>query len=264
MEIYLAELRQIVQQYNIYKSGEITIFLSLVFLVLVSFISVVIYASKEVLIRFKIEAVTDIAIKSSFSEYNKLLYDKYGLLYVDSSYLGVETGGAECLANHVEDYIDENTLGDSNRHLGINLYSVDISETVFANHDNFASVKKQIRSYMTINKGYSDTLNDDEILDRYIDLKMPSDFYDRFVLVNEDHASDSAEDEIYDVDEIHYEPSYDEKFSEVIKEIEKDIREEANSSFNFSQQIEGAIISIYFSNENGSRYECIRYYSLSI
>lgn len=230
------------RQYSIYRKGEITVFLSLVFLAIISFIAVVIRGSRDAYIRQKVETVTDMAIRSSFSEYNKRLYDKYGLLYIDTTYLGAELGGKDCLVNHIESYVDVNLLEDANGIYDVSLCSVEVCNVVFANQHNYDSLVNQIRTYMIKNKGFSATKSDEEIIDGYIELKMPADFYERFVT----------------------QPSYDEKLNETIMEIEKDIKQTTNSVFSFQDQIESATVGVVFESGDGKTYECTRYYSLSM
>lgn len=254
------------QEYSIYKKGEITVFLSFIFLVIIGFISIVILASREIYIRHKIEGVSDIAIRSSFSEYNKRLYDKYGLLYIDSTYLGSESGGEECLTTHIGNYVDVNLSEDANGNYRISLNSVEANNVVFADQHQYASIVSQIRTYMIENMKCSKTMTDDEILDSYIDLKMPENFFERFVIIedeNENNQETDYKDEATYKNK-YYEPSYDEKLNEVINEIEKDIRETTNSAFSFKTQIECATVSIFYENNDGKIYECMRYYSLTL
>lgn len=51
-------------------------------------------------------ALTDLALRSAFSEYDTYLFDNYGLLGVNTEYRG-ESGGDESFINHVGIYIEE-------------------------------------------------------------------------------------------------------------------------------------------------------------
>jgi len=116
----------------IYKSGEITVFLSLVFLALIGFVYVITKSAQDICIRQKIETITDISVRSAFSEYSKQFFDEYGLLYVDTTYKGVEEGGNDSFKNHVSTYIDANLEAEENDIYGLSLVYVEIESELYA------------------------------------------------------------------------------------------------------------------------------------
>ena len=231
------------QEFKYYKSGEITVFLSLVFLAMIAFVAVIIQSSREVYIEHKIESISDIAIRSVFSEYDVYLYENYGLLYVDTTYKGAETGGEEYLLEHLSSYINANLVDDR---LGIEICSLEANNICYADSNNYDSIRYQIRTFMTLNQEMSEYATDEDILDKYIDLKMPSDFYEKISMDDESMLL-----------------TYEEKLYEVVKAIESDMVENQSSKFSFSNQIESAVLNIQFSGANGRLYECERYYSLT-
>lgn len=225
---------------SLLKSGEITVFLSLIFLLLIGLISILITSVKNEGTKQRAESITDIAIKSAFSEYNKKLYEEYGLLYVDTAYKGVETGGTDCFRNHVKRYADVNLSEGKTDIYKLTLSYVKISNVTYATDDNYKSFRNQIREYMIKSEGYVDYLNDEDYLDSYISNKLP------FLLNSADF----------------YDLSYDEKLTNVINVIETDMRVSYDTGFSFINLLEGAKVSVAFNNINGKAYECSRHFSL--
>lgn len=87
------------------QRAEITVFLSLICASVCAFILIVINSAKIHSEKFQAEALTDLAIRSAFSEYDKNIYENNGVLCVNTLYHG-ETGKDESFAKHVENYID--------------------------------------------------------------------------------------------------------------------------------------------------------------
>lgn len=114
------------------RPAEVTVFLTLICLVFCAFIGTLIKSCQHTLVRQKIEAVTDIAIRSAFSEYDKSLFDDYGLLYVDTTYRGTESGGVDSLCNHISEYIEANLNTDDSHNLSISLISINVNDVEYA------------------------------------------------------------------------------------------------------------------------------------
>ena len=98
-----------IQSYK--KKAEITVFLSLIFLVVISFVFILIKSARVSYIRTRIEGSTLIALNSAVSEYNKMLFDKFNLLFVDTTYKGVLEGGDESFKEHFDKYFEINLYG---------------------------------------------------------------------------------------------------------------------------------------------------------
>ena len=90
------------------KKGSLTVFLSLSLTILISFSLFVIEIAIGNSQRIRFEAVTDMAMDSVMGEYSVALKERYGLLYVDTSYL---EGAAEAVrvADRFRVYFDANT-----------------------------------------------------------------------------------------------------------------------------------------------------------
>lgn len=229
----------------LYKSGEITVFMTLIFLAMSAFMLAIIKSSKETAVKLRVETLTDISMRSAFYEYDKALYDKYGLIYVDTTYKGVEDGGDDSFTSHVEQYIDVNISAASSDVYGIELVSVDLIDTVYASDNNYESVKNQIRHYMIKNYGYTDTLSDEYFISQYIEIKMPDDFYETYFGCEDKYdLSDTVE--------------YEDLFNSVLSEIKKDMCENVNSDFEFSNHLEGGVVSVLIRNKDGKEYVCNR------
>lgn len=87
--------------------GEITVFLSLVLVILVSVLFTVIDAARSHAAAFQTECVADMALQSALAEYNRELLEQYDLLFTDIGY-GTEEGGYILLEQHLLDYMEEN------------------------------------------------------------------------------------------------------------------------------------------------------------
>lgn len=128
------------------RSGEITIFISLICVVLCGFILIIIKSARVSAVRNRIEMITDISLTSIFSEYNKDLFDVYGLLYIDSSYRGVCKGNEESVKNHFARYFDTNISERDERLYGLKYISSEITDEVLASDNEYESLYRQLRS----------------------------------------------------------------------------------------------------------------------
>jgi len=89
------------------KKGEITLFLTLFFSVVMAFISVMIKTSYRIKICNDIESLTDLSLRACFSEYCVDLYDRYGIKAVDLSYK-FDKAEIENFNTHFNEYMIEN------------------------------------------------------------------------------------------------------------------------------------------------------------
>lgn len=226
------------------KSGEITVFLALICIAVISFILVLIRSAKISFIRTRIEGSTDIALISSFSEYNKMLFEKYHLLFVDTTYKGVLDGGDESFREHFNQYFEINLYGDSKEPYGLLFASSDVNHTVYADDEEYKKVMDQIRYYVVEVLDDSTCYSDEEILDEYINTCI----------------SQYTDIELYD--EI-YELSCDEKREFIISVIEEEMKESYGYYFDFSKHLYSAQITTYVSTDSSKMYECKKSYSLN-
>jgi len=87
--------------------GEITVFLSLVLVVLLSVLFTVIEGARTNAVLFQTECVADMALQSVLAEYNRELLEQYDLFFIDLGY-GSEESGNILLEQHLEGYMNDN------------------------------------------------------------------------------------------------------------------------------------------------------------
>lgn len=135
-------------------SGAISVYLCLIFSVLVSIILIMYEATNYSAMKLHVECAADSAMDSCLAEYNSKLLDEYGLLFVDSSY-GESEGSTENVSSHIEHYMSNNldtnqniALSSSKNLFGASLYRVDILKTSRATDDDGAVFRYMAVSYM--------------------------------------------------------------------------------------------------------------------
>lgn len=89
------------------KRGSITVYLTLVFSILLSMIVVLITGARDSVIRMKTEVAMDASFYSVFAEYNRELLDRFDLLFIDTSY-GGNQGSIHNTEAHLKDYMNLN------------------------------------------------------------------------------------------------------------------------------------------------------------
>ncbi|MCR5508902.1 MAG: DUF5702 domain-containing protein [Lachnospiraceae bacterium] len=89
--------------------GEVTVFLALIISLLSGLILVLTESARLQLIRMNTEALMDIGLSSCFGEYDVYLFNRYDLLFIDSSYRGSAEVGISSVINHLSRYISANT-----------------------------------------------------------------------------------------------------------------------------------------------------------
>lgn len=243
-----------------YKRGEITVFLSLICLVILAFISALIMSARNYSAKARIESLSDIVTKSVFSEYDKELFDNYGLLYIDTTYRGTLEGGKECLAEHISQYIDVNLEEDKNM-FSISYLSAEISDVVFASDNEFNSLINQIIEYMILTEGYEESTPTEELIQEYMMIKnIPladeEEVHDELYLEDQD---DSFINEIEQNNNL----SISEMIEIISEKIEDEMREKYNDRFDFDYLINSARIRYFFESNDLGVYECQKEYSFT-
>lgn len=245
------------------KNGEITVFLSMIALVFIGLIFALIRSAEVSKNKIIVNAIADISVNSIFSEYSVVLFDKYGLMYVDTSYKGASDGGDEKLLYKLNQYIDSNSGPSSD----ISYLSSDALRISHAADNNYGSVKEQIRKNLPELSG-----SDEEILNEYI--RKHIELYDFLYepeyiesLFEDEYRSEELITEEYkSIDEIldrYLEVTeYDEKFMKLLLLIEEDIKLD-NPKFSFDNLIDGAQIAVSMVDSHGKVYECNRYLNLT-
>lgn len=82
------------------KNGYVTVFFSLSVTLLLSLVVGLLYGVRENALRMRAREVTDIAMVSAFAEFNRELWNQYGLLFVDAGY-GAEASSLVLPEEHV-------------------------------------------------------------------------------------------------------------------------------------------------------------------
>ncbi|MDE6984396.1 MAG: hypothetical protein K2O99_07665 [Lachnospiraceae bacterium] len=137
-------------RYNAY----LTVYLSLIFGIVLSLLFVLIEGAAAGATRAQAELVADLGLDSVFAEYNREILDQYGLFFVDSSY-GSVNGGIGMVERHLSDYMRYNMAPDRDllmpmEHSLLKLQNpyLEISEVSCASDDACMVWKAQAVNYM--------------------------------------------------------------------------------------------------------------------
>ena len=134
--------------------GYLTVTLSLVLTVLLSFILTFFSSAVTGAAKVRAECVTGIALDAVLAEYNRALFDRYDLLFLDTSY-GSAVADISQTEEHLRKYVQKNisasTVGElagSARFTGLSCTGVKIPSYVRATDGNGAVLRRQILEYM--------------------------------------------------------------------------------------------------------------------
>lgn len=92
-------------------NGYLTVFLTLILTVMLSFSMTLIVSAGENTRRFAAECVTDIGMNSILAEYHRELLEQYNVFFTDISY-GTQVIAYENMTEHLKNYINHNLQGD--------------------------------------------------------------------------------------------------------------------------------------------------------
>ena len=84
--------------------GYLTVYLSLMFAVILSLLLTLIEGAAIGATRLQAELVADLGLDSIFAEYHRELLEQYGVFYIDDSY-GNEKGSISRVEQHLSDYM---------------------------------------------------------------------------------------------------------------------------------------------------------------
>lgn len=134
--------------------GYITVFLSLSIMIILSLVLALYQGARIGAVRMKTECVSDIALNSVLAEYNRALYEQYGLLMVDTSY-GTSSPSITNMEEHLRIYAEKNfertkAGGILNAQTMTAMYckEVRISGYSVATDNDGAVLNRQILAYM--------------------------------------------------------------------------------------------------------------------
>ncbi len=135
--------------------GEITIFLALILSSMLGLITVLISSARYRMIRMNTETLTDTALHSCFGEYDRKLFNRYDLIFIDSSYRGEDKAGADNVIRHFTEYIQTNTdqsdTGATGDWYGQDITGADTAGIVYASDDTGFLIKRQACEYVEMN-----------------------------------------------------------------------------------------------------------------
>ncbi len=132
----------------------LTVYLSLSLTVILSLILALLYGARVGAVKMKSELVCDIAMSSALGEYNRELFDRYGLLFIDDSYCS-SNGSVVNTREHLSKYFSKNFelspigyIKRRSRGMNARLDEVAITGYSYASDNSGAVLKRQIQSYM--------------------------------------------------------------------------------------------------------------------
>ncbi len=85
----------------------LTVYLSLSITIILSLVLALLQSARIGAVKMKSELSVDIAMNSVLGEYNRALFDRYGLLFIDTSY-GTSNGSVINTRDHLENYFSKN------------------------------------------------------------------------------------------------------------------------------------------------------------
>ena len=139
------------------RKGSITLYLSLILLVMLSLLSAAFYSARSAASRAVIASGMEQGLYSLFSQYDKILYEDYGLMFLDGGYGGSSLSLASLL-EETEDYMRYIVNPSKNRLFGGSLLNITIDGGSvkgysLATDNGSAALKKQIYEVMKLKIG---------------------------------------------------------------------------------------------------------------
>lgn len=132
------------------KRGEITVFLALLLSGVCALLCVIIESARTQAMRMQIEMLMDMGLHSCFGEYHQELFERYDLLYIDSSY-NKDIGNVNNVLAHLQQYIDENI--DQGDWFKLSVEEVQAKQYLLASDVNGHAFRSQAVNYL---KTYGD------------------------------------------------------------------------------------------------------------
>lgn len=138
-----------------YQNGYITIYLSLVIGILVMLFSTLLSGTRAHTMKFATECVMDMGLNSIFAEYHRAMFERYGLLFIDSSY-GTTSASAKNTGGHLLSYMNLNFGNDAGGLQGKDLLSLradncELSGVTYASDGKGEVLRYQIGQLMKSN-----------------------------------------------------------------------------------------------------------------
>lgn len=141
-------------RFNRFEGAYLTVYLSLVFAIILSLLLVLIESATIGAVRAQSELVADLGVDSVFAEYNRELLNQYELFFVDTSY-GTDSGGVGKVELRLKSYMEKNMNPDKDLNLigattllKLKNPYLEIEEVSYASDENGAVWKAQAIHYM--------------------------------------------------------------------------------------------------------------------
>lgn len=136
------------------KKAQITIYLALVFSLVISVFLSAIEAARGSALKIRMENAVQTAIHSTFAEYHKEFFERYGLFFIDTSYM-TEKPDFHKVESRLEEYLEGNIFMPENEFLlwardwyGIEDCNVEITNIRLATDYAGLVMKEQAIQYM--------------------------------------------------------------------------------------------------------------------
>ncbi|MBO5342234.1 MAG: hypothetical protein J6A73_06095 [Lachnospiraceae bacterium] len=136
------------------KRAQITVYLTLVFTLILSVFLSAFEAARGSHLKIRMENAVQTAIHSTFGEYHRELFERYGLLFIDTSYMS-ETPDYRKVEERLEEYLEynlkpgeEQTLLFARDWYGVEDYNVSLTNIRLATDDWGDVFRQQAVDYM--------------------------------------------------------------------------------------------------------------------
>ncbi len=136
------------------KKAQITVYLTLIFTLIVSVFLSAFEAARGSYLKIRVENAVQTAIHSTFGEYHRELFERYGLLFIDTSYMSA-TPDYHKVEGRLEEYLEYNLKPEEEQILlfardwyGIEDYNVSLTNIRLATDIWGGVMKDQAVNYM--------------------------------------------------------------------------------------------------------------------
>lgn len=136
------------------KKGHMTVYLTLIFTLMISLILSAFETVRGSYMKVRAENAVQSAIHSSFAEYHKVLFERYGLLFVDTSYM-TSAPDYRKLEERIEMYLGYNLMPEEEQTLlfardwyDVEDYNVSLTNIRMATDDWGGVLKRQAVNYI--------------------------------------------------------------------------------------------------------------------
>ncbi len=136
------------------ERGAISVYLALMMAVLIPLIVTMMESARVNAIKLRLECAADLSMDSVLAEYNKALFDRYDLLFVDTMYDG-GAGSVDKMLDHLDSYLEYNIKPDkglipafTKDHTKLKLRSSEATAVYRATDEDGAVFRYMAMSYM--------------------------------------------------------------------------------------------------------------------